>query len=361
MGCGVEQLSGTGRTPGFSTREQPMIVRDLRGFNRLDMKRNKRDVRTIQTSLWLAQGWRANCDIQILLYDSNPDFPDSSDIARVTDYIVSYACKGNESISEERNQTAALINMESENSGDEQDLKRLARKVLNKAMGQKMISKQEAIVHGAGLKLFQCSERIETVSLSGTYKLAKNGGYGSKTMVVKYAKRDSKFSRLSFHEYFMYMKNYSQVGQNHITIIPHYVGAYHQACYPVTEEYAKSILLIHCPWLEKFNETERSFVDEFEDFVARTDCPDSVKIPYERMKQRHLENKEHVEPTSSERTECYDDFTEASPDLRDCITLLSHLSVTKTSVCKDDIMDVGENFDWHLPREPVSNITFVNL
>jgi hypothetical protein len=48
----------------------------------------------IQTSLYLLPVWRANCDVQMLLNDSNPSISDLSDIAKVTDYVVSYACKG---------------------------------------------------------------------------------------------------------------------------------------------------------------------------------------------------------------------------------------------------------------------------
>ena len=55
------------------------------------------------------QGWRANCDIQILLYNGVPSCPDPDEIARVTDYIVAYACKGNESLMEEMKQNKALI------------------------------------------------------------------------------------------------------------------------------------------------------------------------------------------------------------------------------------------------------------
>ena len=118
MGCGIEKVAGTGITAGFTVQEGPTIVKDLRGFKRLDMTRKSRDVRTIQSSLWLAQGWRANCDIQVLLYESDPNYPDSADIAQVTNYIVSYACKGNESLSEEKNQTTALIKLEKETSSD---------------------------------------------------------------------------------------------------------------------------------------------------------------------------------------------------------------------------------------------------
>ena len=49
----------------------------------------------------MLQSWRANCDVQILLYDSNPKAPDISEISRVTDYVVAYSCKGNATLKEE--------------------------------------------------------------------------------------------------------------------------------------------------------------------------------------------------------------------------------------------------------------------
>jgi hypothetical protein len=53
--------------------------------------------------------WRANCDFAILLYDCDPDNPDPTEIAKVTDYVVSYTCKGNESVREEKENYRSLI------------------------------------------------------------------------------------------------------------------------------------------------------------------------------------------------------------------------------------------------------------
>ena len=355
MGCGIEFSAGSGRTPEFVTREKPVIVRDLRGFNRLDMARDKRDTRTVQSSLWLAQGWRANCDIQILLYESNPDFPDPCDIAKVTDYVVSYACKGNESLSEERNQIAALIKNEKETSGTTQDVKRLARKILNKTIGHKMISKQEAIVQGGGLKLFDCSERIETVSLSSSYRLCRGEGYDSKTMLMQYAKRDDMYADYSLHEYFMFVKNFCRRTMDVVTI-PHYVGGNSQPCYPPSEGYAKSVMLIHSPWKGKFEMDGRDFVSEFSTFLKSHKCPDIVRIPYERIKHRYLTKKTDMEPTMHERTECYEDFTEAPEDLLECVKLAGTFA-TNARQSEDlvDVIDFGESFLWHIPRQNVSN------
>ena len=49
----------------------------------------------------LVQGWRANCDIQVLLYECNLLHSHPDEIVRVTDYIVAYTCKGNETTVEE--------------------------------------------------------------------------------------------------------------------------------------------------------------------------------------------------------------------------------------------------------------------
>ena len=39
-----------------------------------------------------------------MIYDSDPAFPDLAEIAEVTDYVVSYACKGNIAYSLKREQ-----------------------------------------------------------------------------------------------------------------------------------------------------------------------------------------------------------------------------------------------------------------
>ena len=65
--------------------------------------------RLVQSSTDLLQSWRANCDIQLLIYDCDPRNPDVSNIARVTDYIVAYSCKGNATMKEEREQTRSLL------------------------------------------------------------------------------------------------------------------------------------------------------------------------------------------------------------------------------------------------------------
>jgi hypothetical protein len=56
------------------------------------MKRAK-SVRVIQHSKTLLRGWRPNCNIKLLLYYSNPNCPDISEIQDVLRYVVSYTGK----------------------------------------------------------------------------------------------------------------------------------------------------------------------------------------------------------------------------------------------------------------------------
>ena len=106
-GAGVEKTPNMCDTPGFPLRPVPQLVHDLRGFDRLELPRNNN--RIVTTSKWLVQGWRANCDLQLLLYECDPLYPNPDEIARVTDYIVAYACKGTETLMEEMKQMKALI------------------------------------------------------------------------------------------------------------------------------------------------------------------------------------------------------------------------------------------------------------
>jgi len=102
MGCGEEDISRSGRTPGWPISKDDLIIEDCRGFKKLSLRRNH--PRLLQTSLHCLQSWRANCDVSIMIYNSDPTYPDLSEIAEVTDYVVSYACKGNMAYAVEKEQ-----------------------------------------------------------------------------------------------------------------------------------------------------------------------------------------------------------------------------------------------------------------
>lgn len=77
------------------------------GFKKLRMPRNHHRVN--QVSEDMLHSWRANCDLQVMIYESDPDCPDLNEIARVTDYVVGYACKGGSTAQEEKEQIKSFI------------------------------------------------------------------------------------------------------------------------------------------------------------------------------------------------------------------------------------------------------------
>ena len=107
MGYGEEMTYGKFDTPKKQLHEEPRIVRDKRGFKTLEMPRNH--PRVVQSSTDILQSWRANCDIQIILHDSNPNIVDLLKISQITDYIVTYSCKGHESLKDEQDQMKTMI------------------------------------------------------------------------------------------------------------------------------------------------------------------------------------------------------------------------------------------------------------
>ena len=84
------------------------------------MPRNNK--RLNQTSMDVLQSWRGNCDVQILIYDSNPETPNVKEISRVTDYVVAYSCKGNSTLEEEKQHTKELLLALEELTGGKEDM-----------------------------------------------------------------------------------------------------------------------------------------------------------------------------------------------------------------------------------------------
>ena len=108
MGAGAEKNVGAADTPGWEHREKTELVRDERGFMKLLMKRTN-NTRMLQTSFDVLRVWRANCDVAVLLYETDPMKPDPAEIAKVTDYVVAYASKGNSTLAVEKQLVSRFI------------------------------------------------------------------------------------------------------------------------------------------------------------------------------------------------------------------------------------------------------------
>ena len=108
-GAGEEIIPGSFETTGFQIHNQDCIENDTRGFKSLNLRRTN-SVRFIQTGLLLLQTWRANCDVKILIYDTDPYHPDMNEISSVIDYIAAYTCKGHMTKFKEKELIIKFIN-----------------------------------------------------------------------------------------------------------------------------------------------------------------------------------------------------------------------------------------------------------
>jgi hypothetical protein len=209
FGAGIEQNYGKCDTPGFIKQEIPTITRDLQGFDRVDMPRNNQ--RAVQASSFLCQGWHGNCDIQYLLYSSESDEIDAaSDITRVTNYVVSYSCKGNKTEIQKKAGLKSIIMAAQVEHGNDRDVQKLARRLVNEASKTRVISKQEATCQLAGLESYNCSKKVQIESLAreqrlGIAKQAQN------SLLVKYAKQEESLHDMNLYDFFDHYYNQSGV------------------------------------------------------------------------------------------------------------------------------------------------------
>ena len=293
----METTEGSGDTPGFPLASAPYFERTGNGFRKLKMPRNHRKVN--QCSKDMLHSWRANCDVQVFVYESDPTQPDVKEISKVTDYTVGYACKGSKTTAEEKKQILGFIETYTEESGDENDIKRLARKLLNHSALNRLISKQESLVLLLGLHLVDCSDRFDSVSTSGYRRISKNPS-GGNTIVDRYKRRPTHLRKYSLHDFYHHTKNQSKGMMKPQWHIPHYTGGANKAVYPPTREYARSVFFIHRPWIGNFSFLATNWEPQFKAFIEGRTCPTVAALSYNRAMARHLDGTKHVEPVTKE-------------------------------------------------------------
>ena len=108
MGFGAETEFGKGDTPGMPITTEPTIVKDKKGISHFRMMRTK-STRVVQHSRTLLRSWRANCDIKLLLYYSDPNLPDIGEIEEVCRYVVAYTAKKHSTARSEKEAIQNLI------------------------------------------------------------------------------------------------------------------------------------------------------------------------------------------------------------------------------------------------------------
>ena len=180
-------------------QSNPTIDKQDHGFgSKLVFKSARNSIRMMQTATKILQLWRGNCDVKVILYDTNPVNPDITTILQVCDYLVSYATKGAETWSSENKNMRDLVMNTEDMSGNRSGVFQIARKLLNRAMVSRTIPKQEAMVLLGDLPLTSCSEMIEPVSRSRYYQVDTKDTKKNTSWMKRYRDRDGR-NNFSFH------------------------------------------------------------------------------------------------------------------------------------------------------------------
>ena len=283
-GCGIEKEKDSSITDGF-----PLINKNIIFFDKntqikhLKLKRTT-SKRMTQCSKYLLQSWRANCDVQLLIYDSHPDKPNLEEIRRLTNYVVSYTTKVNQSIPNERKVIKEIIaNSESKYENEENNIASICKQILNTFHGKRIISRPESMVEILKLPLTICSETIEPINISGATRLVNQEHNNDYSFISKYKNRKD-HSDFSLLQFFHLKKNNDKANKK--TIIPHPIGRLSSPKFTSNLipdiEYIKSTLILHKPW--KGNEanmflskSENHILDMFTTMLNENKFPIAVK------------------------------------------------------------------------------------
>ena len=237
-------------------------------------------------------------------------------------------------------------------SGDQADVKRVVKEVMNYSSIRRMISKQEASLLLAELHLNLCSEGIQNVSIAQSKRLRDNSEAGvDKTLVSKYGKRTGRFLNMSLKEYYHAVNNsdikvQARKGRQ---VIPHFMGVNGSPKFPVTDSYARHVLTVDRPWL--IYPKKMDWKAEFENYRKSTYFPRSARLNYERVMQRYYKNLTHYE---AKATRVDHSKNEMSQEDMDTLTLfgLQHNGDVKdydTALLKR--LDRGLTHEWDSPAK----------
>jgi hypothetical protein len=289
----------------------------------------------------MLSSWRANCDLQILIYETDPLNPNPEEITRVVDYIVGYVCKGNHTFEQQKDQLQSLINASQQGVTDKQDLIKLSRQLLNRCSDNRVISKQECMVLLHDLDLMYCTDKFEHINISGL-ALSKTINGKTKNIIQQYKKRQNNYHELSLHQFFHNQHKQQPGISKDNWVIPHYLGLSTKAIFPVNIYYAKATFIIHKPWIQYFDLSVR-WEEEFNEFITKPTCPHHVKIAFARAINKHFTVSHEREPIAT------------SPDLdtnmtneQEDIIHLSHLHADPENAMINDEFNYGITHNWNL-------------
>ena len=192
------------------------------------------------------QGWRANCDINIII-----------DYHSCVEYLTKYASKAEKLSDVVRDAFTSVVSK----LGDEIDINRTIKKLMMKAVGQRDMSIQEVMHQILSLKLFSSSYQVVTVSLEGTRKLEVVGNdvVSQPSVLDDYANRQQfrddypgilKENLIQFVSKY-YVKDKSLFFRPKMVVVRTFPSYYGNPTTPYYGSFCKYQLMKHKPWNTK--------------------------------------------------------------------------------------------------------------
>ena len=233
---------------------------------------------------------------------------------------------------------------------EENGMLNIVRKVLNSIPSMRIVYRQESVMEIAKLPLTTCSEQLIPVHAIGYYRIDKPMKRDS--LMSLYSKRNESENDLNFTQFF-YKTIASKQGGKSKTTIMHISGLNSRPVYPVTFDYARSILIFYKPW-RKVNRTmfynKAQAIDEFNEFLMSPKCPITVKQAYVRAKFRYESGRTYIDDhrKQEEYMNHMDDDAIEDVELKRYIKFSNsfHRPTKNYEILDGYKVDNGCNFDW---------------
>jgi hypothetical protein len=168
-------------------------------------------------------------------------------------------------------------------------------------------------------------------------------------MLMSYADRHTQFEYVSFCQ-FVYTQ--SPVNESKL-LVPHFVGLNNTPTYPVSACYARSTLIVHCPWRNmKYHKLDDSAcISHFIHMMDHNKLPRSVKLSYLQAKNRYeCEIRESLTDGNGENKNDNDNDDELDDDDEIVLKCIATLPGKSGETDSDDLFDehvcTGLDYDW---------------
>ena len=253
---------------------EPFKTKDGKERYKVRVVTKRNDGRLNNNQCLQLQGWRANCDIQVII-----------DYHSCLEYIAKYASKGETMSSVAKNAFTSVLS-----DPENVDANRAIKKIMMKAVGQRDMSIQEVMHQILSIKLVGSSFQVISTSLDNSRKITpayRNTLETEATLLDLYAKRtqfESKFPGISKCNFVQFASNYYKKKQSLAKrFAPVVLKIFPKlSCNPKGPNYdlyCKYQLLKYKPWLNKVedawcneNPTDNVFIEQWHTFLQQTDA-----------------------------------------------------------------------------------------